>query len=91
MTGNKKLSILSRRSVHRSEEEKEMEKMLILVLGAAFVLLLVLAFLVRYNQFREEMDYIELELARCSPRSRKYWKRQKRRLWLWLLFGIPRK
>ena len=68
-----------------------MEKLIILVLGAAFLLALLLAFLVRYNQFREEMDYIELELARSSPRSRKYWQKQKRRLWLWLLLGIPRK
>lgn len=68
-----------------------MEKMIILVLGAAFLLLLALALLVRYNQFREEMDYIEMELGRCSPKSRKHWKKEKRRLWLWLLFGIPRK
>ena len=68
-----------------------MDTLLIAVLGAAFALILALAFLIRYNQFREELDYINLELARSSFRSRKYWKKQKRRLWLWLLFGIPKK
>ena len=66
-----------------------METAIILALGCFFVFILLLAFLLRLRQFREEMDYIDLELAR-TVHSRKYWLKKKRRLWLWLLLGLPR-
>ena len=67
-----------------------MEKALIVVLGAMFALLLLWIFFTKLSVFREEMDYINLELARCSEASRKKWKREKRKLWLWLLFSLPK-
>ena len=65
-----------------------METVILWVLGCVFVFILLLMFLVRLRQFQEDMEYINLELAR-TIKSRKYWLKKKRRLWLWLLFGRP--
>lgn len=62
----------------------------IIALVGILCLLCLVVFVVRLEKFREEMDYINMELGRCSAASRKRWKREKRRLWLWLLFFIPR-
>lgn len=68
-----------------------METVVIAVLSVVLLAVFGLAFCIRYAEFREEMDFIELELERCSKASRKHWKREKRRLWRWFLFGIPRR
>lgn len=67
-----------------------METAIIVVLSIVLILVFGLAFCVRYSEFREEMDFIELEMERCSRASRKHWKREKRKLWRWFLFGVPR-
>ena len=65
-----------------------METALIVALVCLFTILLMLGLLLRLRKFREEMDYINMELTRTID-SRKYWLKKKRRLWLWLLFFVP--
>ena len=59
--------------------------LVIVLLAAALLLILIFAFMVRLESFREEMDYIDLELQRSSADGKKYWKKKKRQLWLSLL------
>lgn len=65
-----------------------METAVIVGLGCLFVFILMWGLLLRLRKFREEMDYINMELTRTID-SRKYWLKKKRRLWLWLLLWIP--
>ena len=90
MTANSFLGILCLTDTLCRKEGVAMDTAAIVVLGAVFLLILALTFLVRLNEFREELDYINIELARCSRSARKHWKREKRRLWLWFLLGIPK-
>lgn len=58
---------------------------IIITLSILLMLILIFAFFLRLESFREELDYIELELQRCSEQSKKHWKKKKRQLWLSLL------
>ena len=60
---------------------------MIVVLALLFGSLLT-AKIVQWVRFaRGELNYINMELKRCSSRERKYWKREKRRVWMNILFG----
>ena len=65
-----------------------METVVFILLGCVFVFILLSTFLLRQRRFREEMDYINIELGRTVD-SRDYWLKKKRRLWLWFLFFVP--
>lgn len=62
----------------------------IILHSGVLALVFLWALFIRLEKFREDLDYINMELERCSVPSRRHWKREKRRLWLWLLFFIPR-
>ena len=53
---------------------------------AAFFLFLLLFGLVSFiNDFSSELRYLNSEIGRTTGGERRYWKRQKRRLWLSLI------
>lgn len=53
---------------------------------AVFFLILLLFGLVSFiNDFSSELRYLNSEIGRTTGGERRYWKRQKRRLWLSLI------
>jgi len=63
-------------------------------LGTATVLVVMIAFIVtsvlaviaiKINDFNRELNYINMEIGRTRGEEQRYWKREKRRLWLSLL------
>lgn len=58
---------------------------LIVVIGAVFVFLLIYALTLFFADFIKELKYINCEIQRTRGGERKYWKRQRRRLWLSLI------
>ena len=62
-----------------------------IVLMAFFALLflggLLMMLVQKYNAFRRELDYVNMEIDRNDGKQKKYWQRKRRRLWLsWLPF-----
>lgn len=55
----------------------------ILIILFAFLLLIGLA--IKITQLYRELKYINLEIGRTTGEEQKYWKQEKRRLWLSLL------
>lgn len=55
---------------------------------AFFVCLIIFVFMVRLalrlNRMKSESKYINMEIRRTKGSERRYWKRKKRRLWLYL-------
>ena len=50
-----------------------------------FVIVFLVGLVVKINEFSHELDYINREIGRTTGGEQKYWKREKRRLWLSLL------
>lgn len=50
-----------------------------------FAVLFLVAFVSRMYEFSRELDFINREIQRTSGGEQRYWKREKRRLWLSLL------
>lgn len=67
-------------------EIDEMTICLAVLLGIFFALLLGCALWMRISEFCEELQYVNMELQRCSAHQRPAWRRYRRRLWLWLFF-----
>ena len=65
--------------------ENELTVMAIAVVAIAFVLILLWAFLVKLEEFRAELDYLNMEIRRAEGAEKKYWKKKRRQLWLSLL------
>lgn len=65
--------------------------MLIIVLAIVFLLILLLAFMVKISAFREDLEYVNMEIRRSTGLARKRWKRKRRKLWLSMLFGMPKR
>lgn len=60
----------------------------IAVLAGALLLFFFLVLLVKLRDFREELEYINMEIRRSGAAGKKYWKKRRRQLWLSLLpFG----
>lgn len=58
----------------------------VLLIAAALAAVGILAGgLMALQDFRKDLDYINREIARTTGQERRYWQRQKRRLWLSLL------
>lgn len=58
----------------------------IIIVGiTAIVLLYLLYLLLQINDFRRELRFVKMEIRRSNGTERKYWLRQKRKLWLSLL------
>ena len=63
---------------------------LILIPIAVLVAAWLVTSLVRLSSFGRERRYLLIELGRCRPSERKYWRRRIRRLWLSLFFPFIR-
>ena len=55
------------------------------VVALFFVGLLLTALIMKIHDFNHKLDYINLEIRRTTGKQRKYWKRERHRLWLSLL------
>jgi len=69
-------------------EESNLDAGLWLLVGivAIFFLILLMFGLVTFiNDFSSELRYLNNEIGRTTGGERRYWKRQKRRLWLSLI------
>lgn len=59
---------------------------LLIVCGFLFLTLLLLVnALMKFQDFRSELRGLKIEISRTTGRERKYWKRQRRKLWASLL------
>lgn len=58
---------------------------LLAIVIAFFTVVLLVGLTAKINDFRHDLDYLNREIARTQGAERKYWKREKRRLWLSLL------
>ena len=50
-----------------------------------FVIVFLIGLVVKISEFSHELDYINREIGRTTGGEQRYWKREKRRLWLSLL------
>ncbi|MBP3392534.1 MAG: hypothetical protein J6L76_07095 [Clostridia bacterium] len=57
-------------------------ELLAVVIGGGLLLLMFIGFVERAMDFRQELQYLEMEIARTEGAEQAYWKRQKRALWL---------
>ena len=55
------------------------------IVAAFFGILLLFGLIMKISEFYQELDYINMEIGRTTGGEQKYWKREKRRLWLSLL------
>lgn len=60
----------------------------LIVLICFFVILVVARFLLAFREFKYQLDYINSEIERSSPREKKYWQKKRRRLW-WRFLLFP--
>lgn len=58
---------------------------LLVVVIAFFAILFLAALVMKINEFTHELDYIKREIGRTTGGEQRYWKQEKRRLWLSLL------
>ena len=56
-----------------------------LLIIAFLVILLIIVLAIKVNSFSQKLDYIKMEIQRSRGEERRYWIREKRRLWLSLL------
>ena len=62
-------------------EDKELW-ILIALFGSIFGFALLVKFVMWINDFSHELRYLNIEISRTDGSEQRYWKRQKRRLWL---------
>lgn len=55
------------------------------VMIAFFAIVFLVGLVMKINDFTHELDYINREIGRTTGGEQRYWKREKRRLWLSLL------
>lgn len=58
---------------------------LLVVVVAFFVIVFFIGLIMKINDFTNELNYINREIGRTTGGEQRYWKREKRRLWLSLL------
>lgn len=66
----------------------ELDTLTIMLFAVAitfFVIVFLVGLITKLNNFRQELEYLNREIARTDGAERKYWKREKRHLWLSLL------
>lgn len=56
-----------------------------LVIILFFVVLFLIGIAIKLHGFARELDYINREIGRTTGEEQRYWRQQKRRLWLSLL------
>ena len=58
---------------------------LLVVVIAFFAIVFFIGLIMKINDFTNELNYINREIGRTTGEEQRYWKREKRRLWLSLL------
>lgn len=58
---------------------------LLVVLIAFFAIVLLVGLVMKINDFTRRRDYINREIRRTTGGEQRYWKQEKRRLWLSIL------
>ncbi|MBE6761236.1 MAG: hypothetical protein E7551_03025 [Ruminococcaceae bacterium] len=58
---------------------------MLLVFGIIVLLVLLVNATIYFKDFSQELKYIKMEIERSEGSERRYWIRQKRKLWLSLL------
>lgn len=66
----------------------EQSAIVIALLAVVFLLILFIAFMVKVKTFRDDLEYVNMEIRRNTGAERKHWQRKRRKLWLSMLFGI---
>ena len=61
------------------------DNILLIIMILFFVILLIIGLVIKINAFSQEMAYINKEIECTTGSEQRYWKREKRRLWLSLL------
>ena len=61
----------------------------IVLLAVVFLLILFVALMMKIKVFRDDLEYVNMEIRRNTGAERKRWKRKRRKLWLSMLFGFP--
>lgn len=59
--------------------------LLVAIVIIFFVIVFLVGLVIKINEFSHELDYINREIGRTTGGEQRYWKREKRRLWLSLL------
>ena len=58
---------------------------LLAIIIIIFAVVFLVGITVKLKEFLQALNYINIEIGRTTGESRRYWKREKRRLWLSLL------
>ena len=58
---------------------------LLVIAAASLILVIGIYMAINAHKFSRELQYINMEIARTTGSERKYWKKQRRKLWLSLL------
>lgn len=59
--------------------------LLVAIVIIFFAIVFLVGLVIKINEFSHELDYINREIGRTTGGEQRYWKREKRRLWLSLL------
>lgn len=68
-----------------SQEIDSVVGVLLVVVIAFFAIVFLVGLVMKINDFTHELNYINREIGRTTGGEQRYWKREKRRLWLSLL------
>lgn len=66
-------------------KETEIYALMIALFIGAIIFLIIVRFALRLEGFKRHLKYINMEISRTSGSERKYWQKQKRRLFLSLI------
>lgn len=68
-----------------SPELDAFANVLLVIMIAFFAVMLFVVLTVKIYDFKRDLDYLNMEIARTEGEEREHWEREKRRLWLSLL------
>lgn len=68
-----------------SPELDAFANVLLVIMIAFFAVVLFVVLTVKIYDFKRDLDYLNMEIARTEGEEREHWEREKRRLWLSLL------
>lgn len=73
----------------KGKNPKNMEKdpiwLLVAIIGIVFLIAILVGIAMWWNDFSQELRYLNNEIRRTDGAEQRHWKRQKRRLWLSLI------
>ena len=72
-----------------NETNDQVLTFLIIIIGGFFTIPIIFGLAMFFSDFSRELKSINMEIQRTSGGERRYWKRQRRRLWLSLIPFVP--